>query len=457
VEVPREKTRAGRLSIVASILLTALKLAVGLVTNSLAVMSITIDSAFDVAGSATTYLSLKVSGRPPDSEHLYGHGKAENLGGLLVTALLLITVSYVVYEALRRMFFRAVEVVPGVVGFAGIAAAIVVEAWLSRYLKRAAERHRSHVLNANALQFRMDVWTQSFVMLGLLLVDLGYSVADPLLAILISSYIAYLGLRVGKSSVDVLLDRAPTAVVKMVQEAVGSFEGVKYDNLRVRTSGPQTFVDLRIHIPRTYTLERAHSIASEVEERVREAVPAVDVVIHVEAEGVEEKAVDRIRRIASEISGVKGIHDLWLRRVGEAYEIDAHMQVDSELLLSEAHRISTAFEEALKKEFGEGSRITVHIDTEVDRVIDQPEPEIPPWLVARVREAVLEVDEVGSCDSITFKRFGDSIHVSISCTLKHDFKIEEAHRVAEEVEKRVSKRVKGVAKVFVHTAPPETD
>ncbi|MFQ6135338.1 MAG: cation diffusion facilitator family transporter [Nitrososphaerales archaeon] len=454
-EAQRAKSRAATLSMASAAFLTVIKLSVGLATNSLAILSLAVDSFLDIAGSGTTYFSVRISGRPPDSEHLYGHGKMENLGGLLVTTILLITVGYLVYESLNRLF-TIVPIAPGVGGVAGLMVCIAVDIGLSWHLKRTATRYNSQVLEANSLQFRMDIWTQSIVIIGLIFVTLGYHIIDPLIALLVSGYIAYLGLGLGKKAIDILLDRAPADIVKRIDEAVkGVEEVVKYENLRVRTSGPQTFVDMRIYVPRIFPLEKAHNIASEVEGRIKGVVPDADVMVHVEAEEDKENVADKIRLIATSISRIKGIHDLWVRRVEGVFEIDAHIQVDSEISLSEAHEATSLLEDRLKKEFGSNSTVTTHIDTEVDRIIYQkPLKESTPSITKTVEKIVSSLEEVKSCDNISLKHFDSELHVSISCTLKKDLKVKDAHAVASKIEVLVTTKVDKVSKVFVHTEPP---
>lgn len=455
-EVQRAKSRAATLSMGSAVLLTAIKLSVGLATNSLAILALAADSFLDIAGSGTTYFSVRISGRPPDSEHLYGHGKMENLGVLMVTAILMITVGYLVFESVNRLFFSIVPVAPGVIGFAGLMASIAVDIGVSRHLKRTATKYNSPVLEANSLQFRMDIWTQSIVIVGLIFVSLGYSFADPFLAMLVSGYITYLGLGLGKKAIDVLLDRAPTDVVTRIDAAVKGVEGVvKYENLRVRTSGPQTFVDINIYVPRIFSLEKAHNIASEVESRIKEVAPDTDVMVHVEAEEDKENVVDKIRLIATGIPEIKGVHNLWVRRVEGVFEIDGHIQVSSEIPLSEAHIAATLLEDKLKKEFGGNSTVTIHIDTEVDRVFYQkPLKESTPSITKAVEKIVSGIKEVKSCDNVSLKHFDSELHVSISCTLKKDMAVKDAHAVAAKIEALITAKVDKVRKVFVHTEPP---
>jgi divalent metal cation (Fe/Co/Zn/Cd) transporter len=181
----------------------------------------------------------------------------------------------------------------------------------------------------------------------------------------------------------------------------------------------------------------------------------VDVLVHVEAEEGNEKMVDKIRLIATEIPGIKGIHDLWVRQVENLIEIDAHIEVDSEAALSKAHIAASQLENRLKKEFIEDSTITIHIDTEVDRVIyRKPENIRIPGLMKVIENILVNIDEVKNFGSINVKRFNNELHVSISCTLKKDLKMKDAHKVSEKIEAKIISSYKNVTKVFVHTEPP---
>ena len=452
----KAKKRAATLSITSAILLTFIKIVLALTTNSLAIFALAVDSILDIVGSGTAYFSVRIAGRPPDLEHRYGHGKIENFGGLLITGILIATVGFLAYESMNRLLFTSTNISLGVVGIIGILLSIVIELVVSWQLKRTAVRYNSQVLEANALQFRMDIWTQSIVVIGLILVDLGYNTADAIIAILVAAYIAYLGMKMGAKSIDVLLDRVPIDLVKKIENAVEGMEGVvKYENLRVRTSGPQTFVDMRIHVPRIFSLEKAHNIASEVEERVRSTIPDVDVLVHVEAEEVNEKVIDKIRLIANETPGIKGMHDLWFRQSENSIEIDVHVEVDSEVALSKAHFITSKLENRLMEEFNEDSTITIHIDTEVDRVIYQkPEKIRISGLTKKIKNILANIDEVKSSGPINVKRFNKELHVSISCTLKKDLKVKDAHKISEQIEAQIIASEMNVSKVFVHTEPP---
>lgn len=454
-EEQKAKRRAALISIISAILLTVIKIILAITTNSLAILVLAVDSFLDIAGSGTTFFSVRISGRPPDYDHQYGHGKIENLGSLIITTIILGTVGLLVYESINRLIFNSTAISLSLIVVIGIIVSIIVDIILSVYLKRTATRYNSQVLEANSLQFRMDIWTQSVVIFGLIFVNMGYNNADSIIAIIISGFIAYSGIKMGMKSIDVLLDRAPTNLVKKIGKIVKKVEGViQFENLRIRTSGPKTFVDMNILVPRIFSIEKAHNIASEVEDRVKGAVLNADVLVHVEAEEGDKKIIDKITQISSDMQGIIGIHDLWVRKLEKLIEIDVHIQVNPNITLSKAHNISTIFEEKLDEEFNNTS-ITIYIDTEDARInYQKPARTELSRLKKLVKITVSNIDDVSSCSNINVKHIGNEFHVSISCTLKKDLKMKDAHKVAENIEEKIIASEMRIRKVFVHTEPP---
>lgn len=454
-EDQKAKRRAASISIISAILLTVLKIVLATTTNSLAILVLAADSFLDIAGSGTTFFSVRISGRPPDSDHRYGHGKIENLGSLIITTIILGTVGLLVYESINRLISNNAAISPSLIAIIGIIVSIIVDIMLSLYLKRTATLYNSQVLEANSLQFRMDIWTQSVVIFGLFFVSLGYNNADSIIAIIISGFIAYSGIKMGIKSIDVLLDRTPTNLVKKIEKIVKRVDGVlQFENLRIRTSGPKTFVDMNILVSRIFSIEKAHNIASELEDKVKDAIPNADVLVHVEAEEGDKKIIEKITKISSEIQGIIGIHDLWVRELEKLIEIDVHIQVNSNITLSKAHNISSIFEEKLDEEFNNTS-ITIHIDTEDTRInYQKPARSELSYLKKLVKNTVSNIDDVSSCGNINVKHIGNEFHVSISCTLKEDLKMKDAHKVAENIEEKISASEVRIRKVFVHTEPP---
>src|SRR5215472_14441259 len=193
VEKQAEKQSVALNSILAAVAITGLKVVVGVTTGSLGILSEAAHSGLDLVAAAITYFSVRVSDRPPDANHQYGHGKVENFSAFIETALLLATCIWIVYEAVKRLFFHSVEIEPSVWAFVVMGMSIITDVWRSRRLQRVAEKYDSQALLADALHFSTDIWSSSVVILGLLLVLAGrdYNIswlakADPIAALFVA-------------------------------------------------------------------------------------------------------------------------------------------------------------------------------------------------------------------------------------------------------------------------------
>src|SRR5512136_2142004 len=218
----REKKTVALSSVIAAIFLTTMKLVVGLLTHSLGLLAEAAHSGLDLIAAVVTFLAVRVSGRPADSEHHYGHGKVENLSALIETLLLLATCAWIIYEAVNRLFFRNVEVDVTPWSFLVMAVSIIVDFTRSRALMRAAKKHGSQALEADALHFSTDIWSSCVVIAGLAGILIGDRVhesvptaahwlfrADAIAALGVSVIVIYVSYRLGRRTVAVLMDRAP--------------------------------------------------------------------------------------------------------------------------------------------------------------------------------------------------------------------------------------------------------
>jgi cation diffusion facilitator family transporter len=287
----REKQSAALNSLVAAIALTTMKLVVGLLTGSLGILAEAAHSGLDLVAAAMTFLAVRISGRPPDRTHLYGHGKVENLSALGETILLLITCAWIIWEATRRLLYHTVEIDVTVWSFAVMIISIVIDVSRSRMLARAAEKHNSQALEADALHFRTDIWSSSVVILGLICVKVGQWFpalewlhnADALAALGVSLLVIWVSWRLGRRTVEALLDTAPAGMEERILEAVEAVPGVRNCHaIRARYSGPVLFIDLHVLVDGKQTLFEAHALTETIEGVIHEIVPSADVTVHPE-------------------------------------------------------------------------------------------------------------------------------------------------------------------------------
>src|SRR3984885_3597167 len=165
-----EKRAVAGSSVLAAIAITTLKIVVGVTTGSLGILSEAAHSGLDLIGAIVTFLSVRVSDKPADADHQYGHGKVENFSAFIETALLLLTCVWIIYEAVKRLYFRHVEIEPSVPAFVVMFISMAVDFWRSRALGRIATKYDSQALEADALHFSTDIWSSGVVVVGLVLV-----------------------------------------------------------------------------------------------------------------------------------------------------------------------------------------------------------------------------------------------------------------------------------------------
>jgi len=286
-----EKRWAAMSSVIAAVGLTGFKIIVGLTTGSLGILAEAAHSGLDLMAAVMTFLAVGISGKPADRNHLYGHGKAENLSALFETLLLLVTCFWILYEATHRLLFHPVALKVTFWSFAVMITSIVVDVSRSRILYRAARKYNSQALEADALHFSTDIWSSGVVILGLICVKISEWVpglaflhqADSLAAILVGLIVVYISVSLGIRTVQALLDVAPSGIERQIVSAVEVLQGVTdCHKVRVRYSGPQPFVDIHVLLDGNQTLKEAHNLTEEIEGTIRKLLPNADVTVHPE-------------------------------------------------------------------------------------------------------------------------------------------------------------------------------
>lgn len=286
-----EKNSAALSSVGAAIFLTTLKLIIGLMTGSLGILSEAAHSGLDLAAALMTFFAVRVSGKPPDEHHTYGHGKVENLSALAETLLLLATCVWIIFEAYDRLFVHEVKVDASIWAFAVMAVSIGVDVTRSRMLSRVAHKYNSQALEADALHFGTDIWSSSVVIVGLIGIKLAdyfpglafLAKADAVAALVVALIVVWVSLQLGKKAIDALLDRAPQGLAARIEAAVEAIPGiVDCHAVRLRPSGPHSFADLHVLIAGDMKLEQVHLLTEQVEAVVGAILPGVEVVVHAE-------------------------------------------------------------------------------------------------------------------------------------------------------------------------------
>jgi len=458
-----EKKSVALTSVYAALLITVLKVVVGLTTGSLGILSEAAHSALDLVAAVVTLFSVRVSDKPADAEHQYGHGKVENFSAFIETGLLLLTCIWIVYEAVRRLFFHEVHIQPTVWAFLVMGISIAIDAWRSRRLKRIADRYDSQALHADALHFRTDIWSSSVVILGLAIVLVGehatapwLAKADPVAALIVACIVVQVSWRLARQTIDALLDAAPAGVRGKIIEEVYRVDGVlEVDRVRIRKGGSSYFVDVSVAMSRNVTFQKSEQVANEVAERVRMLLPGADVVVNAKPRADRQESLfDRIRAVAA--ANNLNVHDISVQDTGVNLHLEQHVELNERLSLKEAHDHVTRLEAEMKLKIPEISSILTHIESEPATIQSSDGTVRVPGFERRVQAVTKGFPEVVDTHDLMFKRVGGRLYLSLHCTMQDDLPLSRVHDVQTALEGRFRQEVPELFHVLIHPEP-QTD
>ena len=471
-EATREKKLAALGSVGSALVLVSLKAFLAVVTGSLGVLSEALHSGLDLVAAIITYLSVRVSDQPADAKHPYGHGKVENFSAFVETGLLLLTAVYIIWEAFQRLFFRKVHIQPSLLAIGVLGLGLVVDVIRSRALARVARKYSSEALEADALHFSTDVWSTLVVITGVTAVWLGgrlgapwLGFADPLAALAVAGVIIWVGSRLGRRTLDALLDAAPAGLQQRVAQAVSELDGVLgAERVRVRRAGNRHFVDVTIGVPRTASFEQVHEISDTVERRIAEMFPA-DVMVHMEPRvRIGEHLFEAIRATAQR----KGlpIHELSAHQLDGRMFIELHLEVEEHLSLREAHRRASELEEEIRRlpavagETAGTAQVNIHIEPLGTRVApaDQSPGEMKELSQAverHINGLRPEYHELVNCHEVRVRQVEHKILVSCHCSMDGGLPITQVHDVTAALEDRVKEQFPQIFRVTIHPEPIE--
>jgi cation diffusion facilitator family transporter len=461
MNAPTTHSRGPRVVLIAlglTCLLGVAKVGVWIATSSLAVLSQALDSGLDVVALLLLYFGVRIATKPADAEHHYGHAKAENLAAFTQTLFLVAIVIAVAIEAMGRLTGPVEPVRTPWYGFALLGISIVVDIARVRMLNRTAHEERSDALRAGALNFVTDIGTAVVALGSLVAVRAGFERADAVGSLIVAAAVAVASFRLGKRSVDVLMDRAPRARAEAISAAARRAAGVA-ETRRVRVRGGErgVFADVTVAADRTATLQRAHDIAEEVESEIARVAPGADVVVHVEPVVATSGLVERVQAAASRTPGVREIHNVLVHAFDDGGEqklrVTLHAKVPPHTSLQEAHETADRIEAAVADELGPGVRIDSHIEPLEPTTRGQDVTEARRDLVSRVKQLAEAEPDVLDCHEVLLTAVGDQLSVVAHVVGRGDLPLERIHDASQRIEKSIHARHPEVGSVLIHFEP----
>ncbi len=454
-DVAIRKSRVAAISVIASGSLAAAKFVVGIAIGSLALISEALHSSIDLVATVITWVVVRFSDRPADDEHHYGHGKFESLSALGVIALLYILAGGIVVEAVSRLREGApmpkLSVIPFLVLFADIA----VNFWRARALHRTARETGSQALAADALHFTSDLLGTFAVIIGLGLAAFGHAWGDAAAAIGVAIIISILGLRLGRTTIETLLDRAPDGAAATAAAAIRSVAGVAaLERTRVRKVGPTYFIDATVQVPRTLPIDRIDDIKQNVESALTKAFGDADLTFTTVPVARDNESVRERIMVIARNKGL-AIHHVTVHDLGDRLTVSLDLEVDGDMPLGDAHAITLELEAAIRNDFG--------TEVEIDTHIEPLEPELPQGAdasserIAIIHHALAEIASshqgVGDIHNVRVRETEAGEVVNFHCRTSAAMPVIDVHEHVDEIERALRRAFPSIRRVISHAEP----
>jgi len=453
-EAQKEKRSVAVYSILASIAMIAGKSIVGLITGSLALMTDALHSFLDLSASIITYFAVRISDKPADREHHFGHGKVESLAALAEVLLLFLTCGFIIYEATNRLLSGSSPIELNIWAFIVVTVCILIDFHRVRALKRVAKKYSSQALAADALNFSTDILSSLVVLFGLGMVQLGIPWADSVAAIGVAIFIITAVYRMAKQAIDVLLDRAPAEMERDLRVLVGEFpEIIGISSLRVRSDGRTTFGALNLDVDRSLSFHRANRLKERLQKRLNEQLPLADITLTFNPVSKESELVaESIRFVVTSFD--MPMHHLIINQTNEGYYVSMHVEMPGDLSLDAAHSRSEEIKKKLHESIPELKKVIIHTQPYEHEANGQVPDEERAGRIARAVEKIVEgFDGVDDCHNIVLMPYKNGLALSADIRLDGSLPLEKTHLTAKQLEEKLRTEITELVSVTLHLEP----
>lgn len=456
MENAHKKQQVALSSVLASLLLTIMKLVVGIMSGSIGIISEAAHSALDLGAASLTLFAVNMSSKPADRKHHYGHAKVESVSALIETALLVVTSIWIIYAATERLLAGSVEIEVKWYAIAIMVISIVVDFSRSRALKKVAKETNSQALEADALHFSSDILSSAVVLLGLIFVSFGIAWADAVAGIAVALLVGWAAFSLGKKTIDVLIDAAPEGIADRLEEITMMVSGViSIDKVRVKPTGPQVFIEMAICVNRTLSVEKVQRICSDIEKRVRDEFPVGDITINTRPIALNSETIaERVHVIG--LNHNLHAHNISTNLTERQKQITFDVEIDQQLTIKQAHDTVNALEEELHREFDGELNICIHLDPLRNdecctTTLQAGEEKVVRDTIINAAQSIRKIQDVHDIQILKTEK--EKLFITLHCSFNDEVLLEEVHSLTSQLEGAIYRSLPNAGRVIIHAEP----
>lgn len=449
------KEKAALSSVFASALLAAGKFVAAFITGSLGLLSDALHALLDVGATVMTYFAIRISGKPADDRHPYGHGKVEAVAALIETGLLFVVAAYVAVAAVGRLYHGENALEQSWVAYVVLVVSIVIDLVRSQSLLRIAKATNSEALAADALHFGSDLISSTLVLAGLIAALYGYPQGDTIAAIGVAVFIGIAGYRLGRRTIDTLMDAVPENMPEKIRAITDRQIGVvSVDAVRARRVGATIFADLEISVARTLPLDRVKSIKDAVAAALKKEIGEAEITVVTTPRALDDETVlERVLHVATVKQ--RHVHHVTIQHVGERLSVSLDLEVDGRMALKKGHAIATELETAIAGELGEDIEVETHIEPLY--ILAHSGVDVPADQLERIRDELEQEAKntgvVKQIRSVRARETAEGLVVNFHCGVDAELSVADVHEHVDTVERALRLKFPDIVRVIGHAEP----
>ncbi len=450
------KRRVAGWSIVATVIVTALKLTAGLISGSLALLADGAHGLLDIGATTLTFFAVRQADRPADEDHHYGHGKIEAVAALCESTLLALLALAAFVEAVRRLVLE-----PGTMlsaspfAFIAVTLSICVDATRWRALHVVARSTGSEALAADALHFSSDLASSLAILIGLTAAKAGFVNADAKATLVVAVLIGVAALRLSRRVIGVLLDTAPQGVAERVREIAWRMPGVLgIDNVRVRPAGGVLMGDVGVTVARSLPLDQVSELKASLTRAFAAEFKRSDFTVSTRPVAPDDESVlERVMLIAARERLL--VHHVTVQSLDDRLAIGFDIELDGRLKLKDGHRRASRLEAAVRGEFGPATEVESHIEPlEIRELAGTPaDASVSTRIAESLSRAATQTGKIGTIHNVRVRQTPVGLVVHFHCLGPPDTDVAAIHAAVDEIEQKVKHEMTGITRLVGHAEP----
>lgn len=445
-----KRTGALKLSLAAILSAFVVELVFGVLSNSLALLTDSIHALLDSVVTLVLLLAARFANKPPDAEHTYGHGKVESLGGLIGGIAIFLIACFFIFEAIIKIQSPTHLEVIGPLALIGAAYTICVDVFRIILLRRAISKIGGTTLKADFYHAFLDLGSTLVVIAGIVLITFGFERGDFFAALILGTLLCVLSVKLVYRTAQELTDVISPEMVNKVQNIALATEGVvETGPVLMRRSGDSIFADVTVSLRADVSFDKAHEISSAVEKNIKDHIANSEITVHFEPSWKNVPNESKIYDVASEVAGVKDIHNVSQHTSNGMTFVSLHAMVDRQMSLDDAHHISERIEEKIRHALPEIQHITIHLEPHIAIPKDLKLQGTNDEKIVQLLKQRSEVKKIGT---IVTLNFDEMVKIDIDCSFDKDLSIEQVHDLTSQIEQDIRNHFKNSV-ITIHPEP----